>query len=36
MLVIIKIAIKEDIEKLLMSDNVLFRGGAIIILLFKE
>jgi len=36
MLVIVKVAIKEDIEKLLMLDNVLFRGGAIIILLFKE
>ena len=28
--------IKEDIEKLLTSDNILFRGGAIIISLFKE
>ena len=28
--------IKEDIEKLLTLNNVLFRGGAIIILLFKE
>ena len=36
MLVIIKVAIKEDIEKLLISDNVLFRGGVIIILPFKE
>jgi len=34
--VIIKVAIKEDIEKLLTANNVLFRGGAIIILLFKE
>jgi len=30
------VAIKEDIEKLLTLDNVLFRGGAIIILPFKE
>ena len=29
-------AIKEDVEKLLILDNVSFRGGAIIILLFKE
>ena len=36
MLVIIKVVIKEDIEKLLILDNILFRGGAIIILLFKE
>jgi len=35
-LVIIKVVIKEDIEKLLTSDNVLFRGGAIIISPFKE
>jgi len=34
--VIVKVAIKEDVEKLLTSDNILFRGGAIIILLFKE
>jgi len=33
---IIKVVIKEDVEKLLMSNNILFRGGAIIILLFKE
>ena len=36
MLIIVKIAIKEDIEKLLILDNVLFRGGATIILLFEE
>ena len=36
MLVIIKVAIKEDIEKLLTSNNVLFKEGAIIILPFKE
>jgi len=36
MLVIIKVAIKEDVEKLLILDNVLFKGGAIIILPFKE
>jgi len=36
MLVIIKVATKEDIEKLLTSDNVSFKGGAIIILPFKE
>jgi len=35
-LVIIKVAIKEDIKKLLILDNVLFKGGVIIILLFKE
>ena len=29
-------AIKEDIEKLFMSDNMLFRESIIIILLFKE
>jgi len=36
MLVIIKVVIKEDVEKLLMLDNMLFRGGVIIISLFKE
>jgi len=36
MLVIIKVVTKEDIEKLLTLDNISFRGGAIIILLFKE
>jgi len=36
MLVIIKVVTKEDIKKLFMSDNVLFREGMIIILLFKE
>jgi len=36
MLMIVKVATKEDIEKLLMLDNVLFREGAIIISLFKE
>ena len=36
MLVIVKVVIKEDIEKLLISDNILFRGGAIIISPFKE
>ena len=36
MLVIVKVVIKEDIEKLLISDNVLFREEAIIISLFKE
>ena len=36
MLVIIKVVIKEDIEKLLMSDNVSLRGGAIIISPFEE
>jgi len=35
-LVIIKVAIKEDIEKLLTLDNILFREGAIIISPFKE
>ena len=29
-------AIKEDVKKLFISDNILFRGGVIIILLFKE
>ena len=28
--------IKEDIEKLLILNNILFRGGVIIILLFKK
>jgi len=36
MLVIIKVATKEDIEKLLILDNVLFKEGAIIISPFKE
>jgi len=35
-LVIIKVVINKDIGKLLMLDNMLFRGSAIIILLFKE
>ena len=29
-------AIKEDVEKLFISDNVLFKRNAILILLFKE
>lgn len=36
MLVVVKVAIKEDAEKLLGSDSVTFRGGAVIILLFEE
>jgi len=35
-LAIIKIAIKEDIEKLLILDSVLFRGDTIIISPFKK
>ena len=36
MLVIIKVVIKKDVKKLLILNNILFRGGAIIILPFKE
>jgi hypothetical protein len=35
-LAIIKVAIKEDIEKLLILDSVLFRGDTIIISPFKK
>jgi len=36
MLVVVKVATKEDVEKLLTSDNVSLRGGTIIILPFEE
>jgi len=36
MLVVVKVATKEDIEKLLRMDSILFSGGAIVVSLFKE
>jgi len=35
-LVVIKVVIKEDIEKLLRLNSILFSGGIILVLLFKE
>ena len=34
--VVIKVATKEDAEKLLRMNSVLFSGGVIVVLLFKE
>ena len=35
-LVVVKVATKEDIEKLFRMDSVLFSGGAIVVSLFEE
>lgn len=35
-LVVVKVAAKEDAEKLLRSDSMTFRGGGVDVSLFKE